>query len=195
MARPGISKQEIVRAADELKDEGAAVTVTAVRKRLGNKGSYTTVSSALKEWRSRQEKKKGDDSPPLPEVLSRLLGRIWSEAWNMARQSFEKEKEAFTQAQRRIEQERGEMSAEIGRLESELAQVKKDLAAEHASRKQCVEQREQSKIENARFVERCRGLEESNQTLKTRIDEERNRSERLEETLSELARRKSNFKE
>lgn len=188
MARPGIDKKEVFRAADELEVEGGAVTVTTVRQRLGNKGSYTTVSTALKEWRSRQEEKKGDDAPPLPDVLSRLLARVWAEAWNIARQSFEKEKEAFTQAQRQIEQDREEMSAEIGRLETELLQDKKDLAAAHTARQQCAGQLEQSKIETVRLTEQVRALEESTQSLKTRLDEERGRSERLEETLVDLAR-------
>ncbi len=112
----------------------------------------------------------------------------------MARQSFEKEKEAFAQAQGQIEQERGEMSAEIGRLEGELAQAKTDLTSERASREQCVEQVEQSKIEVVRLTERGKALEKSSQSLKIRIEEERSRSERLEKTLVELARSDSSKK-
>ena len=51
MPRPGLSAEEIIAAANSLLSAGEKVTIQGVREKLGNRGSITTISKVLKEWK------------------------------------------------------------------------------------------------------------------------------------------------
>jgi chromosome segregation ATPase len=180
MARPGVTKETIFQAAQELDDEGRSVTVTTVRDKLG-KGSYTTITDALKEWHADQEKKQTSDAPPTPEVLTRLTDRLWAEAWKIAYKAVESEREALARARTQLDQERKEMSAEIGRLEQELSAAQKELASERNKRESASAELSQCKVKSAHLEGRTQELEKG-------LREKEKRVEHLERELVALAR-------
>ena len=55
MARPGIVYEEVEKAINELKSNGERITISRVRETLGNRGSTTTISRYLKQWKTFQE--------------------------------------------------------------------------------------------------------------------------------------------
>jgi chromosome segregation ATPase len=180
MARPGVTKETIFQAAQELDDEGRPVTVTTVRDKLG-KGSYTTIADALKEWHADQEKKQTADAPEIPEVLTRLMDRMWSEAWKIAHKVTESEREALVRARTQLDQERQEMSVEIGRLEKELSAAQKELASERTKREAASADLSQCQVGSARLEGRTQELEKG-------LREKEKRVEHLERELVTLAR-------
>jgi len=55
MARPGIVYEEVEKAINQLQVKGERITVSRVRETLGNRGSTTTISRYLKQWKTFQE--------------------------------------------------------------------------------------------------------------------------------------------
>lgn len=186
MARPGVSKEAIFKAAQELDDEGTPVTVTTVRDKLG-KGSYTTITDVLKEWRTAQEQSQAADIPETPEVLVRFTDRIWAEAWKISHKETEGEREALTQARAQLDEERKEMSGEIGRLEQELNTAQSVLTSEQTERKATSKKLSRCKVEMARMEGRTQELEKE-------LKEERGRVRHLEQELIKLAQAASEGK-
>jgi hypothetical protein len=120
VARPGVAAERIVEIIKELEAQGQEATVTTVRKRLGNTGSYSTIGAVLSDWR---ERKAGQDRPSVPEApeLVRLLShRVWEEAWSGAMKTYEPERQAFARERQESERTKAEMLAEIARLEADL---------------------------------------------------------------------------
>jgi chromosome segregation ATPase len=180
MARPGVTKETIFQAAQELDEEGRQVTVTTVRDKLG-KGSYTTITDALREWHADREKKQADDAPQTPDVLTRFTDRIWAEAWKIAKKATESEREALIRERSRLDQERKEMSAEINRLEQELNAAHKALASERTEREAASAELSKCQVESARLEGRAQELEKG-------LQEKAKRVEHLERELITLAR-------
>ncbi len=54
MARPGILYEEVEKAINELQANGERITISRVRETLGNRGSTTTISRYLKQWKTFQ---------------------------------------------------------------------------------------------------------------------------------------------
>ncbi len=115
MARRGITHEEVFQAADSLQAQGKKVSVIAVRKLIG-KGSFSTVTAALDEWRKEQEEQQKQDlsvPEPLPEV-SQAVQSIWVLAWNEAEREFTAQRDALKkETQNQIAHERQEMMEEI----------------------------------------------------------------------------------
>lgn len=180
MARPGVTKEAIFQAAQELDDEGRSVTVTTVREKLG-KGSYTTITDALKEWHIKQEQQQAVDVPETPEVLLRLTDRMWGEAWKVAHKAIEGEREALAKARIQLDEERKEMSAEIGRLEQELNTTQKELASEQSKQEAANTELSECKVISARLEGRIQELEKG-------FQEKEKHAQHLERELLKLAK-------
>lgn len=118
MARQGISEQQVIDAAEALAQEGQAVTVSAVRDRIGS-GSYSTINDYLGKWREASAGRKTDGAPDMPESVGRAMRQLWAAAWKEAQDGIRTEREALETARRDMERERRDMTAEIARLETE----------------------------------------------------------------------------
>ena len=107
MARNGITREQVMAAAQTLAERGEAVTVTRVRRALGETGSYTTISNYLKEWREQ-----GDGQPPgaLERGVRGMVQGLW---------------QALTQAGDRRDAELARLAAEVNHYEEQMS----DLAA------------------------------------------------------------------
>jgi hypothetical protein len=121
MPRNGVSREQVVKAAEQLGAQGRPVTVTAVRALLGQTGSYTTISGHLKAWR---EQRTGTQVPrELEQSLLGLVQRVWRAL--LAGLGAE--------VQRRTDGRVGELESEVRCCEDDLRRLRassaRDLAA------------------------------------------------------------------
>jgi len=73
-----ITREEIFRIADEIDATGQSPTLAAVRKALGG-GSFTTISSAMGEWKVRKTAKALTQSEPAPAAIRDKLTALGME--------------------------------------------------------------------------------------------------------------------
>jgi len=123
MARPGVTPERIGDVIKQLEAEGAEVTVTALRERLGS-GSYSTLGAVLNDWRREQARAARPAIPEVPETLAPLLRHLWAEAWKSADAFHEPERQAFARERAGAEAVKQEMAAEIVRLEEEAGRLR-----------------------------------------------------------------------
>lgn len=103
-------KELVYEAASALLESGEAVSLEAVKARVG--GSYTTLSRALKEWRREHESVKQAQEAP-PENLTVLGQRYTAELWKVA----------TTEAQLGVSALKEALAGETRQLQAELAEV------------------------------------------------------------------------
>ena len=73
---PQLTDDDVLQAAHELAGRGIEPTQTAVRAHLGHRGSYTTISQALRDWRAAQREREAPEELPVPEEVERLAREI-----------------------------------------------------------------------------------------------------------------------
>jgi chromosome segregation ATPase len=131
-----ITAEQIWAAADALDAAGQSPTLAAVRKAVGG-GSFTTISEAMAQWRTR----KADKSTPLrepapPLVMERLAevgADIWAAALDLANARLSSEREALEVARAELEASRLEAAQLADQLTVEVEDAKSSLEALHAS--------------------------------------------------------------
>jgi hypothetical protein len=118
--------------ADDLDAGGVRPTLAAIRKKLGA-GSYTTISQAMSEWRSRKEK---DESPvvePLPDELAQsaqtMVTQIWRTARLLADQAFVGEREKLAAELAAAHEGERDAIDLADSLAADLEQARQELAA------------------------------------------------------------------
>jgi hypothetical protein len=123
MPRNGISREQVVKAAERLQAHGQSVTVTAVRALLGETGSYTTISGHLKTWRDQQAGAATAVPKELERSLLEFLGRFWRALLAGI----------GAEVQRRTEGRVGELESEVRCCEDDLRRLRatseRDVAA------------------------------------------------------------------
>ena len=117
-----ITKDDIFKAADEIKASGNPPTLAAIRKRVGG-GSFTTISEAIKEWR-------GLSAPlapiqePAPDAITHSLAElgadIWATAIAMANDRLAKERESMEASRIEFEAARREAAELADQLSADL---------------------------------------------------------------------------
>jgi chromosome segregation ATPase len=121
------TKDQVFAVADELEASGQSLTLANVRKALGG-GSYTTISEAMQEWRSRKSAQAAPIREPLPSVIAEKLdmlgGDLWAAALEMANARLAAESDALEAARQQIEAARQETVELADQLTSELDQAK-----------------------------------------------------------------------
>lgn len=94
----GITKEQIFALADRLDADGQKATLALVRKQLGS-GSFTTISEAMNEWRTRKASRVSPIREPVPQAvtgkLSELGGELWAVSLEMANSRLASEREAL----------------------------------------------------------------------------------------------------
>ncbi|ENY9070425.1 DNA-binding protein [Salmonella enterica] len=117
-----ITEEQIMRAADELDQEGQNPTLARVRKKLGG-GSFTTISEVMIEWRAQKARSVHAQEPPPQAVTDRLAAfgdDIWALALEIADAGFAGEREALEKSRTETEEARAEAAALADLLSSEL---------------------------------------------------------------------------
>lgn len=107
-----ITKHDIWHAADGLDAEGIRPTLQAVRKRLG-KGSFTTISDAMSEWKGNREVAAAPPQEPPPGVVMEQLTETGLAIWATA----------LDAANKRLEDERQQLETEREAIQSRMAEA------------------------------------------------------------------------
>ncbi|ECB3301950.1 hypothetical protein EWD94_23420 [Salmonella enterica subsp. enterica serovar Newport] len=121
-----ITEEQIMRAADELDQEGQNPTLARVRKKLGG-GSFTTISEVMIEWRAQKARSIHAQEPPPQAVTDRLAAfgdDIWALALEIADAGFTGERESLEKSQQEKEEARLEATALADQLTDELAKAR-----------------------------------------------------------------------
>ncbi|EGW6523427.1 DNA-binding protein [Escherichia coli] len=106
-----LTKQDIWRVADELDAQGIRPTLAAVRKKIGS-GSFTTISDAMAEWKSR--KAVALPSPePLPVTVNEQLAEFGNALWAIA----------LASANARLDEDRKQIEADKAAISQQLAEA------------------------------------------------------------------------
>lgn len=185
-----ISKESVFAAADAMLADGQRVTLEAVRQITG--GSYTTISPALNEWKTKQAAAAMPLREAAPQsVLNRLndLGvEIWAVALELANSRLATEREALDKARQELEANRDEATALADKLSAQLEAMQARLiAAEEAS---VAAQGQVKELEEALGSERVRV-----QTAEARVEELRRELDRAQNGLLDASKEASSARE
>ncbi|WP_205617449.1 DNA-binding protein [Pelomicrobium methylotrophicum] len=131
-----LTRDDIWAVADRLDAEGKAPTLAAVRKALG-RGSFTTISEAMREWHQRRKEKTdktqeaGPVPPDLDEAVRRFSQEVWAKATEIAKAEEAKLAHEYAEARKEWDRERQELEAVAEDLSTALeeCQAKADEAA------------------------------------------------------------------
>lgn len=127
-----ITKDQIFQAADELDQANQNPTLANVRKALGG-GSFTTISEAMNEWRSRKAAEAAPLRDPAPQAVTDRLAELGDEVWSIALQlanvRMASEREALESVRVEMEGSRQEAVQLADQLTQELDEMIPRLAA------------------------------------------------------------------
>lgn len=130
------TKERIFEIADLIDAGGQKPTLAAVRKALGG-GSFTTISEAMKEWRSRKEAKENRPLVPPPSAVTDRLAdlgtEIWSLAIEMANGQLAAERDAFEVARNGLEIEKQEAIELLNQVTEDLESAQRKIADNEAA--------------------------------------------------------------
>ncbi|EIR3570556.1 DNA-binding protein [Salmonella enterica] len=120
-----ITTEQIMKAADELNQEGQNPTLARVRKKLGG-GSFTTISEVMIEWRALKAR-----SVPAPQAVTERLAAfgddIWALALEIADAGFTCKREALEKSRLETEEARLEATTLADQLTAELVQARSNI--------------------------------------------------------------------
>ena len=162
MARPGLTQAQIWEAADALLAAGVTPTVQALRERLG-KGSFTTISTHLAEWRQVHAERQAPEVPEPPEPVTFALRAVWASAWRSGQEAVAGEREALEKTRREMAGEQQAMGVEIQRLEGAMEALEKAREAMEGELASARETNSALAVEKARLEERVAALEREKQ--------------------------------
>lgn len=126
-----VTKEVIFEAADRLQSEGKNATLAAVRQVVGG-GSFTTISEAMREWKSARQASVSTAPvrEPAPDSVSEKLGvlaaDIWSAALEKANEKLRSEREAMAGARTELENAKTEAAELADQMEAELLEARKE---------------------------------------------------------------------
>lgn len=125
-----ITQLQVFAVADKISSEGLAPTVALVRSRLGT-GSYTTITSHLRDWKA-QALPASAESPEVPQEVTEALERSASLIWGAALAHFQRDVDALRReydlVANRMAQDLSEAVAEIDVLERDNAKTVAELS-------------------------------------------------------------------
>lgn len=183
-----ITKEQIWKIADELNAAGKKPTLAAIRKEL-NGGSYTTISEAMKEWRSKQTSDSVASKEPAPEVvlerLSDVGGEIWTLALEKANDRFSSDREAFELEKQDVESSWQEAAELADQLTSELEESKSVVANQLLQIQELREQKDQLQAQLLIINERAVTAETSCKEMESRLQDLRNELSNAHEDAKE----------
>jgi hypothetical protein len=173
-----ITKEQVFEAADRLVAEGQRPTLDAIRQITG--GSYSTISPALNEWKSRRQTSAAPLREPPPQgVTDRLLelgADVWAVALDLANGRLTVEREALEKARIELEADRVEAVELADRLSGEMEEMKfrfvslrEELERTHQERDQARDETIAAREELARRDGQLSMLQQQSAELLARI--------------------------
>lgn len=119
MGRPGVTYQEVVKAATAIQAKGENPTVDRVRAWLGT-GSKATITPLLKQWKHEQAPFLKEQPNALPPDLLTMTHAFWSGMKAKADEIVADEKKRFKEQAERFEKNRRALTERLQACESEL---------------------------------------------------------------------------
>jgi FtsZ-binding cell division protein ZapB len=177
MPRSGITAKQIIQAAEALVARNVEPTMAAVREELGGTGSFSTIGTVLRTWRTeRAETTRQLSGTPIPEelqgILSLAFGKAWAAALAAAEANLAPQREALAKEKLEVEAGRKEcqeviqtLEGRIESLEDALRKAEAGLAKAEAARDASVAQLLELSRENGRFQEQLKAARAQNETL------------------------------
>ena len=131
-----ITKERIFELAEELQATGQVPTLAAVRKSIvaaGRKasigsGSYTTISEAMTEWKT----KGAPLREPAPPALTEGAAELWALALDLANRKLATKRESLDIARVQLEAEKREVAELADQVTGELETLQSKLAVAEA---------------------------------------------------------------
>ena len=160
--RKAVTQEMVNSAAETIVQRGDKPTVEAVRRELGDFGSYSTLTRLLREWReSRKEEVPKHPPPELPEELvTPVLQSLRMTAFRLE----EKATERITDIQKEAETKTREISDELRYATSEISRLEGMETENKTVIEQLKNELEKAKLSTAADKERITILEQEKLT-------------------------------
>lgn len=105
MARPGVTYQEVVEAANELVGKGRNPTVEQVRLQIGS-GSSTTIANHLRQWKANQEATSLlSIQENIPKELVAVMKGLWEQMLNQSQTKISQVEASYQEAISELQKE------------------------------------------------------------------------------------------
>lgn len=183
MAKEIATKEFVFAAADQLLNDGVAVTIKSVQSRVGG-GSFTTVKRYLDEWitlRGEAEVQAAD----LPDHLSTIVNRVALDIWCIAKSEAQVD---VARLQKEMHETKAAQESELQEVLEELRRLEKQEFLRIEEMRMLSETLRESELRNAALSERLRAAEAVQDELLACRDELRVSQEKLMVAVADAAR-------
>lgn len=178
--KEAITKEAVFKAADALQGEGTTVTVKNVRNKLGKRGSFSTITGLVREWKQKNKQPEVQKKEELPEPIIDLASKWWLAALEIATESLEGERQLLEQQRMEMEQElqeaglfADEQLSEVEKLQDLLQDSQTQLAVERLAH---ADTRNKLQVTTGELIE----YRTSHEGIKERMEEFKERANRYE---------------
>lgn len=184
-----ITKDQIFQIADELDQAGTNPTLAAIRKVLG-KGSYTTISQAMGEWRQLSRTRSERSVEPLPSELMDHLSQFGSDLWEIslkvAEDRFNSRQKQCDEAKAALEASRDEAISLADLLTEELDAAKESVKRAEAAETKAIHESKRLSEKLAAATERALSTEARAQEAERRATDLNNELQRVNDMNRQL---------
>jgi chromosome segregation ATPase len=193
-----ITKEEVFQLAQQFKDEDRKITVSTIRSALGNRGSFSTISNHLREWRQEDRETSNNVSDeeiptPIREVGSQMIRAVWKAASEWAHKEIRTIKRVAAEQTKESEEEVKEALQELESLQAKNSTLEEELETIRSERDQLTQEAyshaqvlEQIRTELEGSKSRTTELEKQVHALSERVTQETARAATAEAQLSRV---------
>ncbi|WP_196358126.1 DNA-binding protein [Nodosilinea nodulosa] len=193
-----ITKEEVFLLAQQFKEQDRKITVSSIRAALGNRGSFSTISNHLREWRKEDRENlsaaSDEEIPdPIRELGSQMVRAVWKAASNWSQQEIRAIKKVTAEQTKEFEEEVREAFQELEALQEKNSKLEEELTTVSSERNQLTQEayshsqvlgQLRGELEGAKT--RCSDLEKHIQSLSERVTQETARAATAEAQLSRV---------
>lgn len=190
MSRLGVSFEEVAVAAIALVEAGELPTIEKIRDQLGKRGSFSTISKYLKEWRDGQTIAKANAVPP-PDQVQAAVSAVWQKLHQESQATIESIKTETTQQLQQAEKEVEAANAALTSLQADFDTLKTQHYALSAQKELLMLDNKQLQSEYQLLRERFDALERHHQEMKTTQEQQLHRLEKHVDAEIERLKRES----
>lgn len=173
----GITVDKVHAAADALLQRGETPTLAAVRRELG-RGSFTTISEAMRSWRERRQRDQASPPPAPPAQLQELavqyaqvaVRAVWEAAQEQLRAQGETDLQSARELLEQMEAEQRDTAQLADDLSRELEETRISLRASQEVQEALRQELAEARQESADLRARMAGIAARTENLGEQID-------------------------